>query len=72
MTEGRLHASCQSRKPSSVKGIGTELTYPRDDLGLEAVLVLEPAGEIANPPSAVTGNVRHPPDVIEHMTTSEQ
>lgn len=48
------------------------LTHCSDDLSLHAELVRESAREIVDSTAPVPGDVRHSPDVIEHMAAGEQ
>ena len=49
-----------------------ELTNGGDDLRLHAVLVLEAAGEVANASPTIPCDVRHLPDLVEHVAAGEQ
>ena len=64
--------NCVSIKKSTQQDIGLRLTYGCDDLCLHPKLHRKPTGKVANASFAITNDVWHSPDVIEHVSTCKK
>lgn len=74
MREQHLYQTKVKKSRASSRSIQTgrlQLTDGSHDLRLQAKLVLEPTGKVANAAIAISGHVRDLSNVIEHLTTGE-
>lgn len=49
-----------------------QLTHSSNDLRLQSKLVLEPASEVADPALAISRDIRHLANVVEHVAAGEE